>query len=115
MLVTIRLFARLREIAGTSELERSLPDGATARTAWDALVGEFPPMGDYAAAVSCAVNEEYARLTAVLADGDEVAFLPPVSGGAAPGAAGPGTPQGSTAASVTIDRRSGSVRRQPDR
>ena len=81
MLVTIRLFARLREIAGAAELERTLPDGATARTAWDVLVGEFPPLGDYATAVSCAVNEEYARLTAVLKDGDEVAFLPPVSGG----------------------------------
>jgi molybdopterin converting factor subunit 1 len=81
MLVTIRLFARLREIAGASELERTLPDGATARTAWDALVGEFPPLEDYATAVSCAVNEEYARLTATLKDGDEVAFLPPVSGG----------------------------------
>jgi len=81
MLVTIRLFARLREIAGAAELERTLPDGATARTAWDVLVGEFPPLEDYATAVSCAVNEEYARLTAVLKDGDEVAFLPPVSGG----------------------------------
>ena len=81
MLVRIRLFARLREIAGASELERTLPDGATARTAWDLLVGEFPPLGDYAAAISCAVNEEYTRLTATLEDGDEVAFLPPVSGG----------------------------------
>jgi molybdopterin synthase catalytic subunit len=85
MLVRIRLFARLREIAGASELERTLPDGATARTAWDLLVAEFPPLGDYAAAISCAVNEEYTRLTAGLKDGDEVAFLPPVSGGSAKG------------------------------
>jgi len=82
MLVTIRLFARLREIAGASELERTLPDGATVRTAWDALVGEFPGLADYASAISCAVNEEYTRLTATLEDGDEIAFLPPVSGGA---------------------------------
>ena len=81
MLVTIRLFARLREIAGAAELTRQLPDGATARTAWDELVGEFPPLGDYSSAVSCAVNEEYSRLTTALKDGDEVAFLPPVSGG----------------------------------
>jgi molybdopterin converting factor subunit 1 len=83
MLVTIRLFARLREIAGASELQRTLPDGATVRTAWDGLVAEFPPLGDYAAVISCAVNEEYARLTATLKEGDEVAFLPPVSGGQA--------------------------------
>ena len=81
MLVTIRLFARLREIAGAAELSRNLPAGATARTAWDALVSDFPAMGDYAAAVSCAVNEEYTRLSATLKDGDDVAFLPPVSGG----------------------------------
>lgn len=81
MLVTIRLFARLREMAGGAELRRKLPDGATARTAWDALVAEFPGFDDYSKAVSCAVNQEYARMTTPLADGDEVAFLPPVSGG----------------------------------
>ncbi len=81
MVVTIRLFARLREIAGASELRRALPEGATAATAWAALAAEFPAMADYATVVSCAVNEEYARLAAALKDEDEVAFLPPVSGG----------------------------------
>ena len=81
MHVTIRLFARLREMAGASELAREMPDGATAADAWSVLVGEFPSMRDYSRTVSCAVNEEYARLTAPLNDGDEVAFLPPVSGG----------------------------------
>ena len=81
MHVTIRLFARLRELAGASELRRQLPDGAVVRDAWDALVAEFPAIGDYSRNVSCAVNEEYSRLTAALKDGDEVAFLPPVSGG----------------------------------
>ena len=84
MLVTIRLFARLREIAGAAELERDLPEGVTARGAWDAITTEFPPLADYTTAVSCAVNEEYARLTTGLKDGDEVAFLPPVSGGRHP-------------------------------
>jgi molybdopterin converting factor small subunit len=68
-------------MAGASELAREVPDGATAADAWSVLVGEFPPMRDYSRTVSCAVNEEYARLTAPLHDGDEVAFLPPVSGG----------------------------------
>jgi len=81
MHVTIRLFARLRDMAGAGELRRELPGGSSARSAWDSLVGEFPDFDDYTRAVSCAVNEEYARMTTLLNDGDEVAFLPPVSGG----------------------------------
>jgi molybdopterin converting factor subunit 1 len=81
MLVTIRLFARLREIAGASELQRELPETATARTAWDALAAEFHALRDYGSSVSVAVKEEYAGFATVLHEGDEVAFLPPVSGG----------------------------------
>ena len=81
MLVRIRLFARLRELAGASELTRELPEGATARTLWMELAREFPGIAEYERTISCAVNEEYARLTATLKEGDEVAFLPPVSGG----------------------------------
>jgi molybdopterin converting factor subunit 1 len=79
--VTIRLFARLREIVGSGDLRRELPDGSTARDAWDALAREFPALSGFESAISCAVNEEYARLTTPLRTGDEVAFLPPVSGG----------------------------------
>ena len=81
MHVTIRLFARLRELAGASDLTRELAEGSTAGDAWTALIAEFPAMTDYSRAISCAVNEDYSRLTAALKDGDEVAFLPPVSGG----------------------------------
>ena len=81
MRVTVRLFARLRELAGASELQQDLPDGAVAGTAWESLVRAHPALRDYSPAISCAVNEEYARLTPPLEDGDEVAFLPPVSGG----------------------------------
>jgi molybdopterin synthase catalytic subunit len=81
--VTIHLFARLREIAGASELRRELPTGSTARDAWQTLAREFPALAGYEAATSCAINEEYARFTTTLADGDAVAFLPPVSGGSA--------------------------------
>ena len=81
MFVTVRLFARLRELAGTSELRRELPDGAVARTAWDSLVRDHAALAEYEPVISCAVNEEYARLTTPLHHGDEVAFLPPVSGG----------------------------------
>ncbi len=68
-------------MAGAAEVRRALPDGSNVRAAWDSLVGEFPEFDDYTKAVSCAVNEDYARMTTGLSDGDEVAFLPPVSGG----------------------------------
>lgn len=81
MRVTVRLFARLREITGRSELTLELPDGYDARALWDDLANEYPGLSPYSTSVSCAVNEEYAKFTARLEDGDEVAFLPPVSGG----------------------------------
>ncbi len=81
MHVTVRLFARLREIAGAAELDRIVPAGSTARVVWDGLVRDFPELGHYSAMTSVAVNEEYGRMTTAVNDGDEVAFLPPVSGG----------------------------------
>ena len=81
MHVTLRLFARLRELAGAAELNRQLPDGATAQDAWDLLARDVPALGPYGRSISCAVNESYARFSTPLQDGDEVAFLPPVSGG----------------------------------
>lgn len=81
MLVTVRLFARLREIAGQSEVPIEVPDGYDVRALWDEVVRQYPDLAPYRASVSCAVNEEYARFTTPLKDRDEVAFLPPVSGG----------------------------------
>ena len=82
MRVTVRLFARLRDLAGAAELAREVPAGATVATVWRGLVSEFPAMAPYQTAISSAVNDDYARMDAPVADGDEVAFLPPVSGGA---------------------------------
>ncbi len=81
MRVTIRLFARLREIAGAGELVRDLPGGATVGAVWKALAAEFPAMARYEASISSAVNADFAPMSTALAEGDEVAFLPPVSGG----------------------------------
>jgi MoaE-MoaD fusion protein len=78
MRVRIRLFAMLRERAGTSELSLDLPDGARVRDALDAvaeLAGGLP--------LVMAVNREYADEDAVLAPDDELALIPPVSGGTA--------------------------------
>jgi molybdopterin synthase catalytic subunit/molybdopterin converting factor small subunit len=72
----VRLFAALRERAGTGSVEIELPDGAALGDVWPALgLGEEP------SGVLYAVNREYAPESARLADGDEVALIPPVSGG----------------------------------
>ena len=81
MLITVRLFARLREIAGAPDVSVVLPESATVQDAWHLLAGRFPELAAYAGSVSCAVNEDYARMNATVKDGDEIAFLPPVSGG----------------------------------
>lgn len=81
MQITIRLFARLRDIAGVADLARDVPEGATVEAAWQALATEFPAMAPYRGSLSAAVNAEYARFTRTLAERDEVVFLPPVSGG----------------------------------
>lgn len=77
MQIRVRLFAALRERAGTDELELELPDGARVEDALEqmrALTDGVP--------VVMAVNREYADGTATLHSGDEVALIPPVSGGA---------------------------------
>jgi molybdopterin converting factor subunit 1 len=81
MRVTVRLFARLRDIAGAGEMTRDITAGATIGSLWRELAGEFPELGRYERSISSAVNADYARMDCVLRDGDEVAFLPPVSGG----------------------------------
>ena len=74
MHVTVRLFAGLRERAGWSKREI---DAATVADVWPAL-----ELGDEPAGLLYAVNKEYAERNHALRDGDEVALIPPVSGGA---------------------------------
>jgi molybdopterin synthase catalytic subunit len=77
MKVAIRLFAGLRELAGTREIELELPPGSTAADIWPMLDLGAEPTG-----LLVAVNRTYAARDTVLMDGDEVALIPPVSGGA---------------------------------
>lgn len=81
MRVTVRLFARLRDIAGAAELTRDVPTGATIGAVWQALVAEHPALAEYERSISTALNADYARMSHAVSEGDEVAFLPPVSGG----------------------------------
>src|SRR5690348_6840359 len=77
MRVSVRLFAALREQAGVRERTLEFPDGATVGDVWSALA-----LGDEPRGLLYALNREYADATALLGDGDEVALIPPVSGGA---------------------------------
>ena len=81
MRVTVKLFARLREIAGRDTLEREVPDGSSVSDVWRSMVTAWPAMAAFDRTVSGAVNAEYARMSREVREGDEVAFLPPVSGG----------------------------------
>jgi molybdopterin synthase catalytic subunit len=83
--VRIRLFAIQRELAGAREVRVELPDGSDVEAAWDALVARFPVLEPGRRSVRFARNGDYAEPTTRLADGDEVAMIPPVSGGAADG------------------------------
>ena len=78
MIIHVRLFAALREQAGTGHAELDLPDGARISDVWAALAlgGEEPSSLAYAR------NRAYADRDDVLVAGDEVALIPPVSGGA---------------------------------
>ena len=84
MFVHVRLFAMLRERAGAEQVEVELPDGATVRQAVDAIAAEHG-LGDVFARlpVVMAVNREYATEDTSLSEADELALIPPVSGGEA--------------------------------
>jgi len=79
--VSVRLFASLRDVAGADRLELDLAEPATPERAWSDLVARFPALGPRRASLAAAVNRRYARFDDPLADGDEIAFIPPVSGG----------------------------------
>ena len=81
MRVTVRLFARLRDIAGAPELVRVVTSGTTVADLWRGLAREFPDLAPFERSISTAVNADYTRMDRVVHEGDEVAFLPPVSGG----------------------------------
>ena len=80
--VRVRLFAMQRELAGTRQVELELPDGGTIEAAWNGLITRFPVLAPGRSAVRFARNGDYAAADVALADGDEVAMIPPVSGGA---------------------------------
>ena len=79
--IRVRLFAIQRELAGTREVALELPEGADVEAAWLALVDRHPVLAPGRPSVRFARNGDYAESTTPLTDGDEVAMIPPVSGG----------------------------------
>jgi molybdopterin synthase catalytic subunit len=80
--IRVRLFAIQRELAGTREVALELPERGTIEDAWAALVGRYPALAPGRSFVRFARNADYAEPSIELADGDELAVIPPVSGGA---------------------------------
>jgi molybdopterin synthase catalytic subunit len=81
MKITVRLFAVHRDIVGAPELTLDLPEGTTMGQLWERLGAQFPALAPSTRSILYARNQEYANPSVVLHDGDEAAFIPPVSGG----------------------------------
>lgn len=83
MQITVRLFATLRQLAGWKEKNIDLAEPITVAELMTKLAAEYPGLNLTGRTLYAAVNMEYAQQDHRLQDGDEVAFFPPVSGGAA--------------------------------
>jgi molybdopterin synthase catalytic subunit len=81
MTIRLLLFAALRDIVGTDAMAVELDEGATAAALWSTLRARHDRLAAYVEPPMVAVNQTYADPSTALRDGDEVAFIPPVSGG----------------------------------
>lgn len=81
MKVKVKLFAILRERAGAAEITKELPDGSTVDELWHALQRDYPKLNVPGIRLLYAVNQNYVVSDHRLSEQDEVAFIPPVSGG----------------------------------
>jgi len=86
MRVRVLFFGRLKEIVGRAQDEAELSEGARVEDLFARYGSRFPELAQYRSSVVASVNQEFAEWRAPLSSGDEVAFLPPVSGGQTPGA-----------------------------
>ncbi len=81
MNVTVKLFARAREVAGAAEVRVEVPEGVTVGALRERLRQDYPRLAGLLPRCVVAVAAEYADDAAVVREGDEVALIPPVSGG----------------------------------
>lgn len=80
----VLFFGILKEVVGRAAEEADFPQGTDLRAVFDTYAGRYPRLREMAGSIVIARNQEFADPSTALAEGDEVAFLPPVSGGAAP-------------------------------
>ncbi|MEW5747290.1 MAG: molybdopterin converting factor subunit 1 [Candidatus Thermoplasmatota archaeon] len=81
MNVKVKLFAAFREVVGMKEEDLDLPPGTTVSGLLDEYIRRFPALERYREHIILSVNREYGAPSRVLKEGDEVSFLPPVTGG----------------------------------
>lgn len=81
MQITVRLFALHRDVVGASEMKFEVAPGTTAGQLWEQLITTYPRLAGATRSLMYAVNQTYADPGTELQSGDEVAFIPPVSGG----------------------------------
>jgi MoaE-MoaD fusion protein len=84
MQVRVLFFGQLREIVGLEQEDTELSDGARVEDLFESYGRRFPRLAQFRESVAASVNQEYSDWRTSLSSGDEVAFLPPVSGGAQP-------------------------------
>lgn len=81
MRVRVKLFAGYREIVGAKELSLAADEGQSLEDLLESLFRTYPRLGEHRATMMLALNQAFVPPDAPLHDGDEVALLPPVSGG----------------------------------
>lgn len=81
MQVRVLFFGQLREIVGALEERAELSEGARVEDLFERYGRRYPKLAEFRASIAPSLNQEYVDWRAPLASGDEVAFLPPVSGG----------------------------------
>jgi molybdopterin converting factor subunit 1 len=81
MRVRVLFFGQLKDITGVTAEEAELSDGAKVEDLFERYGRKFPKLAEFRSSIAASVNQEYSEWRAPLASGDEVAFLPPVSGG----------------------------------
>lgn len=77
----VLFFGRLREVVGASEESLNLPDGATLESVFGFAAQRHPELAKFRSSLVASRNQEFAPWETPVRSGDEIAFLPPVSGG----------------------------------